>query len=187
MHLLCPRSGFLIRRCTALPILSNQCSNCFYKLRDNVQPPIWEPDQTKIGTRSKKIKDCNQSTHCVSIQIRFCYIHCRERKWKTRASIQKRIPESWKMAEMGVVNRSCIKAPIFADAFWAGRRWRRCCKAAWHWGSRCVTLRMPRGRPVYSQPSSVATFSKMGLVEQIVHPCYSEEDRRGRETRPRWL
>lgn len=41
--------------------------------------------------------------------------------------------------------------------------------------------------PVISLSPAVATFSKMGLVEQIVHPCYSEEGRRGRETRPRWL
>lgn len=115
-------SAFLICRCTALHILSDQRSNCFYKVHDNVQRPIWEPDQTKIGTRSKKIKYCNQSAPCVSIQIHFCYIHCWEWKWKVCTATQKQIPESRKMAEMGVVDRSCLKAPIFADAFWSDRR-----------------------------------------------------------------
>jgi len=41
---------------------------------------------------------------------------------KIRTATQKQIPESRKMAEMGVVDRSCLKAPIFADAFWSDRR-----------------------------------------------------------------
>lgn len=54
MHLQRARSGFVICRCTASPISWNQCSNRPYKRCDNVQPPIWAPDQTEIGTRSKR-------------------------------------------------------------------------------------------------------------------------------------
>lgn len=38
----------------SLAYLVKSVQSCFYKLRDNVQPPIWELDQTQIGTRSKK-------------------------------------------------------------------------------------------------------------------------------------
>lgn len=63
------------------------------------------------------------------------------------ASIQKRIPESRRMAGMGVGNRRCLKVPIFADAVWAKRCCRRCSEpggtqevTTWHYGCHVTSL-----------------------------------------------
>lgn len=71
------------------------------------------------------------------------------------ASIQKRIPESRRMAGRAVGNRRCLKVPIFADAVWAKRCCRRCSEPGWHSRSHYMTLWVPRDFPVYTQPLSM--------------------------------
>lgn len=103
----------------------------------------------------QKAKYCNQSTDCVSTELRLCCVRCRERKREAHASIQKRIPESRRMAGMAGGNRRCFKVPIFADAVWVKRRGRRCSEPGWHSGNPCVTIWMPCDFPVYTQPVSM--------------------------------
>lgn len=152
MHLQRARSGFLICRCTASPISWNQCSNRSYKRCDNVQPPIWEPDQTEIGTRSKKQNTAINLLTVSALSSVCCSVHCRERK---REMHQERIPESRRMAGTGVGNRRCLKVPIFADSVRTKGCCRRCSEPGWCSGSPCMTLRMPRGFLVYTQPVSM--------------------------------
>lgn len=138
----------------AQPCLSRGISvaTALYKRCDNVQPPIWEPDQTEIGPRSKKQNNCNQSTHCVSTQLHllFCALQGEE------AGNAREHPEtdSWVTEDGGqwvVGNRTCLKVPIFADTVWAKGCCRRWSEPGWHSGSHYMTLRMPRGFLVYTQ------------------------------------